>query len=170
MNSISTAPLCRVQVRGCEVKCATTVKDGVRRVEGAARCSSVGALAWCRVRRSVPFQKKICPKVEHLRRGRSHCGRRRSLLVDVRLAAAPHAVPNAAPAAMGVLPDLLEHRRVLQHVRQDHEPDLAPTQENLLQGRCLPISMCQRQVVNLAVHVVLCLRQEAAICLARQGL
>lgn len=54
------------------------------------------------------------------------CGRRRSLLVDVRLAAAPHAVPNAAPAAMGVLPDLLEHRRVLQHVRQDHEPDLAP--------------------------------------------
>ncbi len=52
-----------------------------------------------------------------------HTGR--SLLGDVLLPAAPQPVANAPAPALSVLPDLLEHRSILQHIRQDHEADFA---------------------------------------------
>ena len=71
------------------------------------------------------------------------------------------AAPDAAPThGVGIT---LEHRRILEHVGQDHEADVAPTDVDGFQRRHLAIARCVRDFLHVAVHVVFCRNQLATI-------
>ena len=73
--------------------------------------------------------------------------------------------PRAAPARPRV--DALEHRRVLQHVRDDQETNLAASDVDVLQLVHTAVFARVRDALELAVPVVLRLDQRAPVRVAR---
>ena len=59
--------------------------------------------------------------------------------------------------------NVLEHRRVLQHVRQDDEAHLRSTHEDILQRLSAAVAQSHCDFGHLAVHVVFGLDELAAI-------
>ena len=70
----------------------------------------------------------------------------------------PGASPSPAPAA-----HVLQHRGVLQHVREDEEADLGAPDVDVLQLGHPPVPVGHGDARHLAVHVVLGLDQLASI-------
>ena len=70
-------------------------------------------------------------------------------------------LPPAGAAAATL--HFLEHRRVLQHVGQDEEADLAAADVDVLKLRRSPVAVRHVDVGELAVHVVLGLQQLATV-------
>jgi hypothetical protein len=81
--------------------------------------------------------------------------------------AAPPAAtaPPPAPARAGI--DPLEHGRVLEHVRDDQESNLAPADVRVLQLIDPTVPTRVRDALQLAVPVVLALQQRSPVRLAR---
>ena len=64
---------------------------------------------------------------------------------------------------------VLQHWSILEHVRQDHEPDLGSSDVDVLQLSHPAISVGHSHTGHLAVHVVLCLNQLATVDLMIKG-
>jgi len=91
------------------------------------------------------------------------------LLLHILLPSSFYAISNTSATALGVFSNLLKHGCILQHVGQNHKPDLASSKEHLLQCRRFAVSMGHRKIIDFAVHVVLTLRQEASISFSRDS-
>ena len=70
---------------------------------------------------------------------------------------------RSSSAAAAAAAELFEHRRVLQHVRDDDEPHLAATQEDVLELADAPVARRVRHGRQLHVPVVLALQQRASV-------
>ena len=74
------------------------------------------------------------------------------------------AAGRPAPAPAAATPaHVLEHGGVLEHVGENHEPDLGAADVDVLQLRHPPVPVGHRHARHLAVHVVLGLDQLPAV-------
>jgi E3 ubiquitin-protein ligase DOA10 len=50
-------------------------------------------------------------------------------------------------AFLGLIGNTLEHRGVLQHIRDDNKPHLTASNENLIKLECLAVTACHVNVI-----------------------